>query len=533
MSPPNAAQTIPGVLAASARAHPDIPAVVEEGRRVTYAELDALVDRAAAAYVAAGLKPGERVAIWAQNGLDWLVAAVGAQAAGGVISPINTRFKRDEAAYVLNHSRARILVVVDRFLGVDYPAMLKGADTPALARTVRLDSAESAPGEWQAFLDAATPEHLAEARARRAALSASDVSDLMFTSGTTGDPKGVITTHGQNVAVYREWSAAAGLVAGDRFAVMWPFFHCSGYKSGCLSSLICAATIYPVQVLDPSKLMQLIEREQITVMPGPPTLFQTLLGTPQETWRSLGSLRVSVTGAAAVAPVLIERMRKDLGIATVLTAYGLTETCGTVTLSDASDDPETVATTVGRAMPGVEIRIVSPDGHDLPLGEAGEIWVRGFCVMQGFDNAPEETAKVLDADGWLRTGDVGILDERGYLKITDRLKEVYISGGFNCYPAEIEKIMARNPDYAQVAVVGVADERMGEVGKAFVVPRAGADVTPEKVIAWCRAEMANYKTPRYVEVVESLPANATGKVQKFRLDRTPVSRPMSRQGDHS
>jgi acyl-CoA synthetase (AMP-forming)/AMP-acid ligase II len=268
-------------------------------------------------------------------------------------------------------------------------------------------------------------------------------------------------------------------------------------------------------------------------MPGPPTLFQTLLGTPKETWRSLRSLRVSVTGAAAVAPVLIERMRNDLGIATVLTAYGLTETCGTVTLSEASDDPETVATTVGRAMPGVDIRIVSPDGRDLPLGEAGEVWVRGFCVMQGFDDAPEETAKVLDADGWLRTGDVGVLDARGYLKITDRLKEVYISGGFNCYPAEIEKIMARNHDYAQVAVVGVPDERLGEVGKAFVVPRAGAEVTPETVIAWCRAEMANFKAPRYVEVVESLPANATGKVQKFRLDRTPVSRPMSQSADRA
>jgi acyl-CoA synthetase (AMP-forming)/AMP-acid ligase II len=516
--------TIPGVLAASAQREPRLWAVVDEDLRISYGELDLLVDQVAAAFVAAGLEKGDRVAVWAPNSLGWIAAVVGAQAAGGVVAPINTRFKREEARFVLNRSRARFLMVVDRFLGVDYPAMLEGAQTPALSRIVRLDSSESAPGEWDDFLNAATDADLEEARARRAALSPGDVSDVMFTSGTTGDPKGVVTTHGQNVAVYRAWGNAAGLTVGDRFAVVWPFFHCAGYKSACLSSLIFTATLYPIKTLDAPALFKLIEQEQITVMPGPPTLFQTLLEAPREQWSALKSLRVSVTGAASVAPVLVERMRQDLGIATVLTAYGLTETCGTVTLSQASDDPETVAATVGRAMDGVDIRIVGVDGADLPPGEAGEVWVRGFNVMQGFDDAPEETAKVLDADGWLRTGDVGELDARGYLKITDRLKEVYITGGFNCYPAEIEKIMARNPDYARVAVIGVADARLGEVGKAFVVPAAGADVTPEGVIAWCRAEMANFKAPRYVEVADELPTNATGKVQKFRLDHAPKSR---------
>jgi acyl-CoA synthetase (AMP-forming)/AMP-acid ligase II len=523
VSAPDAA-TIPGVLAQAARRFPDLAAVVEGDRRTSYAELDGLVERAAAGFVAAGLQPGERVAIWAPNGLDWIVAAVGAQVAGGVIVPINTRFKREEAAYVLDRSRARVLVVVDRFLSVDYPRMLAGANTPALRSTIRLDSAESAPGDWPTFLGSAGPEHLAEARARRAALSADDVSDVMFTSGTTGDPKGVVTTHGQNIAVYQAWGTAAGLAPGDRYAILWPFFHCSGYKSGWLAALIFAATIYPVQTLDPPRLLALVAEERITVLPGPPTLFQALLETPGAR-QALQSLRVSVTGAASVAPALIARMRQELGIATVLTAYGLTETCGTVTLSEASDDPETVATTVGRAMAGCELRIAGPDGRDQPAGEAGEIWVRGFNVMRGFDDAPEETAEVLDADGWLRTGDVGELDARGYLKITGRLKEIYISGGFNCYPAEIEKIMARNPDYAQVAVVGVPDTRMGEVGKAFVVARAGVELTPDSVIAWCRGEMANFKSPRYVAVVESLPVNATGKVQKFRLERTPRSGP--------
>jgi len=519
MNGPDLTQTIPGVLAKAARAYPEMLAVVDGAVRNTYAELDALVDRAAAGFVAAGLKPGERVGLWAPNSRDWIVAAIGVQAAGGVLVPINTRFKREEAAYILRRSHAKMAVVVDRFLGIGFPEMLEGADTPELKRIVRLDSAETVPGEWRAFLDAAGPEHLAEAKARRAAVAPSDISDVMFTSGTTGDPKGVVTNHGQNVAVYHAWGTAAGLTPGDRYAIVWPFFHCSGYKSGWLACLVFAATIYPVQTLDARQLLDLVAREKITVLPGPPTLFQTLLESPASTG-GLKTLRVSVTGAASVPPVLIARMRQDLGIATVLTAYGLTETCGTVTLSDASDDPETVATTAGRAMDGVEIRIVGNDGQDQPTGEPGEVWVRGFNVMAGFDDAPEETAKVLDAEGWLRTGDVGVLDARGYLKITDRLKEVYITGGFNCYPAEIEKIMARNLDYAQVAVVGVPDPRMGEVGKAFVIPRAGAEITPDGVIAWCRAEMANFKVPRYVEMVSALPTTPTGKVQKFRLDRT-------------
>ena len=521
---PDLSRTIPGVLADTARKYPDYLAVAEPHRRLTYAELFALVERAAAAYVAAGVEPGDRVSIWAPNGLDWIVSAVGAQAAGAAISPINTRFKREEAAYVLNRSRSKLLMVGDKFLGVDYPAMLKGAELPHLQRMVRLDTTESAPGDWDAFLDAATPEHLAEARRRMAALKPTDISDVMYTSGTTGDPKGVVTNHGQNVAVYQAWGDAAGVKAGDRFAILWPFFHCSGYKSGVLSSLIFGMAIYPVLTLDPPRLLELIEQESITVMPGPPTLFQTLLETPEASRIALKTLRVSVTGAASVAPSLIERMRGELVIDNVLVAYGLTETCGTVTLTNAGDDPETVATTVGRAMDGVEIRIVDPvSGKDLPTGEAGEIWVRGFNVMQRFDDSPEETAKVIDADGWLATGDVGKLDARGYLAITDRLKEVYIVGGFNCYPAEIEKIMARNLDYAQIAVIGVEDERMGEVGKAFIVPAAGASLTPQAVIAWCKAEMANFKTPRYVELVDSLPRNPTGKVQKFRLDKTPRS----------
>jgi acyl-CoA synthetase (AMP-forming)/AMP-acid ligase II len=513
--------TIPGVLAQAAARDPNGVAVVDGLRRVTFAELDTLAMRAAAGFIGLGVAPGDRIAIWAPNGVDWMVAALGAQISGAVIIPLNTRFKGEEARYILERGRAKVLVAAARFLGVDYAQMVAGYDLPHLHHVVRQDTAEAAVGEWEALLGSGSEADHALAVARRAALSPDDVSDIMFTSGTTGHPKGAVTTHAQNVQVYEVWGRAAGLKQGDRYLVLWPFFHCSGYKSGWLASLIYGASVYPVATLDLEPLLGLVEAEAITVLPGPPTLFQTLLGAPDASRRALGTVRVSVTGASSVAPSLIARMRLDLGIPIVLTAYGLTETCGTATVSDPDDDPETVANTVGRAMPGVEIRVVDEAGREVATGGAGEVLIRGFNVMRGFDGSPEETAKAIDAEGWLRTGDVGVLDARGYLRITDRLKDIYISGGFNCYPAEIEKILSGHPAVAQVAVIGVPDERLGEVGKAFILPRPGGDVSPDEVIAWSRANMANFKVPRYVEVVDALPTNATGKVQKFRLDALP------------
>jgi acyl-CoA synthetase (AMP-forming)/AMP-acid ligase II len=233
----------------------------------------------------------------------------------------------------------------------------------------------------------------------------------------------------------------------------------------------------------------------------------------------LSSLRLAVTGAAAIPVELVKRMRSELGFETVITAYGLTESSGTVTMCLPDDDSETIATTSGRAIPGVEVRCVDPQGRELPPGAPGEIVVRGCNVVRGYLDVPAETAKAVDADGWLHTGDVGVMDARGYLRITDRIKDMFIVGGFNCYPAEIENLMYRHPGIAQVAVVGVPDERMGEVGVAFVVLRPGAELSAEEIVAWCREQMANYKVPRRVEITAALPTNASGKVLKYELRR--------------
>jgi acyl-CoA synthetase (AMP-forming)/AMP-acid ligase II len=269
--------------------------------------------------------------------------------------------------------------------------------------------------------------------------------------------------------------------------------------------------MYPYAVFDPVDVMRRVQDESITVLPGPPTIYQSLLEHPRRNEFDLSSLRLAVTGAAAIPPVLVERMRDELGFTRVVTAYGTTETTGVVTMCRADDDVRTIAETSGRPVDGVEVRIDD---------NSGEILVRGYNVMAGYLDDPEATAKAIDAEGWFHTGDVGSFDEGGNLRITDRLTDVFHVGGFNAYPAEIEAAMLRHPGVAQVAVIGVPDARLGEVGHAFVVARAGAEIDEQSLLAWCREQMANYKVPRAVTFVSALPQTASGKVQKFALRRS-------------
>lgn len=504
--------TIPGLARGAATRWPDRDAVVAGEARVSFAQLDARMMRCAAAFVAAGLAEGDRVALWAENSVDWIVACLGIQAAGGVLVPINTRFRIAEAAFIVARSGARFAIGASEFLGTRYADMLREMESTTLQRVVALGDPD-----WDAFLDGADDASRAEAERRLAALDGDALSDIMFTSGTTGEPKGAMATHGQTVRTARMWVQATTLRADDRFLVLWPFFHCSGYKAGWVANLAAGATTIPEAALDVERLLATIERERVTFLPGPPTLFQTLLADPTLDRSRLGSLRVSITGASSVAPSLIGAMREELAIPTVLTGYGLTETCGTVTMSSPLDPPERVATTCGRAIEGIEIAVFDEDGRTLPPGETGEIVVRGMNVMLGYLDDPEATAAAIDPSGWLHTGDVGTIDAAGYLAITDRIKDVFIVGGFNCYPAEIEKMMLVHPDILHVAVIGVPDARMGEVGKAHVVLTQGSALDERALVAWCQERMANFKVPRAIAFVDTLPTNATGKVQKFML----------------
>jgi acyl-CoA synthetase (AMP-forming)/AMP-acid ligase II len=511
--------TIPRTVLRAAERFGDRAALEDGDVRLSFAELADAGLRACRAFLGAGVDPGDRVSIWAPNIAEWVVAAIGLQAAGGVLVPLSTRFKAAEAGYVLRRSGARLLCTVGEFLGVDYAALLAGEELPALREIVTLRGSSARATPWSEFLARGERVPASHARERALAVGPEDLSDIIFTSGTTGNPKGVMTCHGQNLRVFDVWSRGAGIREGDRYLIVNPFFHTFGYKAGWLACLQVGATAIPHAVFDAGAVLERIGKDRISVLPGAPTLYQSLLAHPDRAKVDLSSLRVAVTGAAPVPVELIERMRRELGFEVVVTAYGLTESSGTVTMCLPSDDAETISTTSGRPIPGVEVRCVAEDGRELPRGEAGEIQVRGFNVMRGYWGDPEETANAVDAEGWLHTGDVGVMDARGYLRITDRIKDMFIVGGFNCYPAEIENLMYGHGGIAQVAVVGVPDERQGEVGMAFVVPKPGTAPTPEAIVAWCREHMANYKVPRRVEIVAALPTNASGKVLKYELRR--------------
>jgi acyl-CoA synthetase (AMP-forming)/AMP-acid ligase II len=319
------------------------------------------------------------------------------------------------------------------------------------------------------------------------------------------------------VQAYDAWSTVVGLRPGDRYLVVNPFFHAFGLKAGILASLIKGATIIPHAVFNVDTVMQRVADESVSMLPGPPTVYQSILDHPLVADFDLSSLRLAVTGAAPVSVELIRRMREELKFETVVTGYGLTEATGIATMCRHDDDPETISKTAGRAIPGTEVHVVDDDGNALPAGEPGEVVVRGYNVMQGFVDDPEGTAEAVDRAGWLHTGDVGVLDERGNLRITDRKKDMFIIGGFNAYPAEIENMVSDHPAVSQVAIVGVPDERMGEVGYAFIVTRPGQKIDAEELTAWCRERMANFKVPRHIEVIDALPLNASGKVLKYEL----------------
>jgi HIP---CoA ligase len=471
-------RTIPEMVVSAADRFGDAEAVVDGSLRLTFTQLVDRIRCAAGAFAEAGIGKGDRVAIWAPNSAEWIIAAFGLLTAGGVLVPVNTRFQVAEAGDIICRSGAKAVLVEKGFLGRDFAV-------PAGLPAIDLKSD---------FLTGGSPFE------RK--VSGEDIADIIYTSGTTGRPKGVMMNHVQTLRLYAEWCDLADLREGDRYLIVNPFFHIFGYKAGCIASLIRGATMLPVRVFDIDKVLELIERERVTMLPGPPTLYHSLLLAQGK--RDLSSLRAAVTGAADIPVELVRRMRTELPFQSIMTGYGLTE-AGTVTASRPADSFEDVATTAGTPCDGVEVRIA----------DDGEVLVRGYSVMQGYVDDPAATAEAIDDGGWLHTGDIGSLDAAGRLRIDGRKKDMFIVGGFNAYPAEIEGFLLEHPAVAQAAVIGVPDERLGQIGKAFVVVKTA--VSEDDLIAWCRQRMAGFKAPRYIEFVDELPLNATGKVMKDQL----------------
>lgn len=516
-------RSIPNALRLTAERHPDLEAMVGEDGRRTFAELEQDMIAAVRAVLALGVRAGDRVAIWAPNSARWVMAALGILGAGAVLVPVNTRFKGEEAAYILRKSGARALFVVTDFLDTDYTAMLRAAD-PSLEvlqdGSSVVISGESGPGQvaWKQFLDAGAAVSEAAAVAAIDAVTPDSLSDIMFTSGTTGNPKGVQLTHGQSLRAHGGYSKLLGFEPGDRYLIVPPFFHTFGYKAGWMACLVHGATIIPAQIFDTDHVMEVIQQERVTILYGPPTIFQSILDSPNRASYDLTSIRNVLLSSTVVPAELLVRTQNELRPELIHGGYGLTEVTSLVSAAiPGADTIEQVATTVGRPALDIEVRIVDDEGRDVAPGEPGELLVRGYNVMRGYWDDPERTAEAIDPDGWLSTGDIATMDEQRYIRITDRKKDMILVGGFNVYPAEVEQILGQHPDVQEIAVVAAPDQRLGEVPVAFVVVRPGGELTETEHLDWAADRIANFKCPRRAVFVDALPRNASMKVLKNNL----------------
>ena len=507
------AASLPELIRWSTASFADRNAIRDGGVTLTYRELGDQVDRAARALVARGVEPDGAVAVWAPNCWQWVVAGLAVSRAGARLVTVNTRFKGNEAAYVLDAAGVQLLFVVDGFLDTDYSGLLADELLPSLEHIVDLGG--SAFDEFLVAGDDTTLQ--AEVNRRSDAVAPDDIGTIMFTSGTTGHPKGVMVRGGAIIRAFSSYGEALGVEPGDPYLLVNPYFHAFGYNSGIIVCLLFGALNLPVAAYEPEAVLEMIERERVAVFPGPPALFQGLLNHPRLADYDVSSLRSCVTGAAPIPVEMIIDMGERLGFDRIMTAYGMTETTGLASYTRPGDPPELVSSTSGCAPDGVELRVVDEAGNDVARGCEGELLVRGYQVTPGYLDAPAQTAEAIDTDGWLHTGDIAVMDEAGYIDITDRKKDMFIVGGFNAYPAEIERVLMEHPLIGVAAVIGVPDNRLGEIGAAFIVASPTGAPDPHELSVWCNEVMANYKVPRHIWIVDELPLTASNKVRKPEL----------------
>jgi acyl-CoA synthetase (AMP-forming)/AMP-acid ligase II len=497
---PDEPVTIPQVLDIAAARWPEAPALVQDDQAITYAELLRAARATAGGLVARGVEPGERVGIWLPNGEEWAVAAYGVAFAGAVAVPLGTRHTVAGAADVIERAGCSVVIASGRLLGRDL-----GADALRAGARKAIATADLAVSRTGA-------DREVQRRARE--LTADSISHVQYTSGTTGRPKGALLRHGALVATTRSWVEITGLRSGDIYPVVAPFAHVAGHKTGLLACAVAGAAALPVPVFDAAGLMAGIHERKATFLQGPPTMFQDLLAAPGP---DPTSVRVAVTGATVVPPTMVRALRARLGIRSVFAAYGLTEASGVVTMTRADDPPDAAASTSGAPIPGVRVQIAG-DAH------SGEILVSGVGLMAGYLDDPQATADVL-RNGWLHTGDVGEVDRQGRLRVVGRLKDLVIVGGLNLYPAEVEDVLTDHPAVRAAAVVGMPDERLGEVAVAFAV--GDGNVSATDVLEFCRKRLAGFKTPRVLWWIDELPVNAVGKVDKVTLGTAAARRSRS------
>ncbi len=520
-------ETIGANLRRIAAAHGGREALVDvpSGRRWTYAEFDADTDTLARGLIAAGIKAGDRVGIWAPNCPEWVLLQYATAKAGVILVNINPAYRSHELGYVLRQSGVRLLVSAESFKTSDYRAMIEdvSADLPDLQRVIYLGSVD-----WdELFVVGAMPvaggeDQLAE---REAVLGFDDAINIQYTSGTTGFPKGATLSHHNILNNGFFIGEGCRYTEADRVCIPVPFYHCFGMVLGNLACTTHgSAIVIPSPGFDPAASLRAVVAERCTSLYGVPTMFIAELALPDFASHDLSTLRTGIMAGSPCPVEVMKRVVSEMHMTEVTICYGMTETSPVSAQTTADDDMDRRVSTVGRVHPHVEVKIVDAEtGLAVPRGVTGEMCTRGYSVMLGYWDDPEQTADVIDQARWMHTGDLAVMDEAGYLNIVGRIKDMIIRGGENVYPREIEEFLYGHPAIEDVQVIGVPDLRNGEEICAWVKLRPGAALTEDELREYCQGQIAHYKIPRYLRYTSEFPMTVTGKIQKFRMRETSIT----------
>jgi len=528
--------TIGQLVDRTAARYPENEALVypDRGLRYTYKEFREVCNKFAKGLLKLGVRKGDHTAIWATNVAEWVIAQFGCAGIGAVLVTVNTNYKLYELEYLLKQSDSKTLIMIEGTKNSDYqgmiyelcpelgncpPGELVSERLPLLKNIIVIGN-KRYPGmfSWEDIIKMGENVSDEELQARKAILDPDDIITIMYTSGTTGFPKGVMLTHHNLITNASGTAACMDLGPTDRVCIPVPFFHCSGSVSGNMCCVLTGATMVPVEVFDPAQVLKTVEKERCTVLHGVPTMFIMELELMEKEKFNTSSLRTGIMAGSPCPVKVLKKAMEVMNMREIVVAYGQTEASPGITNTRTSDPVELRISTVGRALPGVEVKIVNPEtGEEVPRGVEGEICARGSNIMKGYYKMPEATAKAIDKDGWLHTGDLGIMDENGYCKFTCRLKDIIIRGGENISPSEIEEFIITHPSVKNVQVVGVPSSKYGEEVMAFIQLKEGQKLTQEMVQSFCKGKIANCKIPKYVVFVDSFPLNAGGKVQKCQL----------------
>ncbi|TGV30894.1 AMP-binding protein [Mesorhizobium sp. M00.F.Ca.ET.186.01.1.1] len=528
--------TIGNLLDETTRLYQDKEALVyhERSLRYSFAEFQEVCNQAARGFMSLGIQKGENIAIWATNVPEWVISQFGTAKMGGVLVTVNTSYRVHELEYLLRQSESTTLLLIDGYRDANYldmikeicpeletcePGALQSKRLPHLRNVIYLGE-ERQPGMflWADLLARAELVSEEERRLRQESLSPDDVINMQYTSGTTGFPKGVMLSHVNIVNNASKVAECQGLGIEDRVCIPVPFFHCFGCVMGTLACVATGATMVPVTAFDPGLVLSIVEAERCTALYGVPTMFIAQLNHPSFAERDLSSLRTGIMAGSLCPIEVMKNVVDKMGIRDITIAYGQTEASPVITQTRPEDSIERKVSTVGRLHEGVEAKVIDPaTGETLPPGVQGELCTRGYLVMKGYYNMPDQTAKAIDEEGWLHTGDLATVDEEGYYRITGRLKDMIIRGGENIYPREVEEFLYTHPKILDVQIVGVPDAKYGEQVLACIRVKPGETLTEEEVLAYCEGKIARFKTPRYIQFVAEYPMTASGKIQKFKL----------------